>query len=394
MALTPAPGRDPSQRQQILDSRNLLPTEFMAPNNLTWGSEPTFSSNAPVGLYPGKQYILYDNRTGKQLASGSTAEEIQNILNIIDKELIPQGNKADWRLLDMGGAPTGATIDMHTRLPAPFGEAVKIGDQYGLPIAGDTPNNLFKDLILPLLAVPAATAAAYFGGNALLGATGGGAAAPAGALIPEGTSLAAQGLASLPANLAAINASTQAALAGAGLGAAGTGAATGGLLASTPAAAAPAPVAAAAPAAAIGELAPITVTATGSGFTLPTVAALTAGTGAGLLAGATTPPPTPTTQQGPIDSPDVNKNLLQKITAGMNLTDYLTLAGLAGSAAGGLFGGGGGGGVAATSPYTSLLGPAPTLGGSPAAARQMNAPYAGDYETYGMGPEYQFFKPA
>lgn len=130
----------------------------------------------------------------------------------------------------------------------------------------------------------------------------------------------------------------------------------------------------------------IVVTAGKSGFTLPSAAALGIGTGAtaGLLGGGTTPTATP-----------ADKNLLQKITAGMNLTDYLTLASLAGSAAGGLFGGGGGGGVAATSPYTSLLGPAPTLGGAVnATTRQMNAPYAGDYETYGMGPEYQFFKPA
>lgn len=129
----------------------------------------------------------------------------------------------------------------------------------------------------------------------------------------------------------------------------------------------------------------IVVTAAKSGFTLPAAAAV--GVGAGGLLGATTSPATSTT------AATTDKNLLQKIAGNMSISDYLTLAGLVGGAASGLFGGGGGGGAVATSPYTSLLGPAPTLGGAQTATtRQMNVPFAGDYEQYGFGPEYQFFK--
>lgn len=373
MAVIPAQGRDPSQREQILASQSLLPTEYMAPNYLTYGNAVSFGQNADVGLYPGKQYVLVDNRTGRQLAAGSSAEEIQNILSIINNELVPQGGKADWRLLDMGGAPTGATLDMHTALPSGFGEAVQVGDQYGIPIAGDRPNNFIKDMLIPLLTPIAATAGAYFGGNALLGAQGGGGAGAAGAGLGggggsaglgAGTSLASQGLASLPANLAAIQAGANTALAGAGLGA-GVG---------TAAAAAPSLLAAA------PEIGTIVVTApTAAG--LGTIAPVAAGTGltAGLLANAQ---PTALPEVGPMDTPQ-KPGILSNITKNLGISDYLTLGSLAASGIGSLFGGGQPGQAPYTSPFTSA-----------AAGRDMRAnPNIADYEQYGFGPEATFFKP-
>lgn len=143
-----------------------------------------------VGLYTNQgKYTLYDNRTGKVLAEGSSPEELKNISDIITGTLVPQGNDADWRLyssnpvvqtrphreflgggegpLKLEGNPFGDVIQGYNDLSTP-------GDPRGTVIAGDMPNNLFKDMILPLLAVPAATMGAYFGGNALLGAAGGG----------------------------------------------------------------------------------------------------------------------------------------------------------------------------------------------------------------------------
>lgn len=103
------------------------------------------------------------------------------------------------------------------------------------------------------------------------------------------------------------------------------------------------------------------------------------GLGSGLLNQFTSPPtlsqPEPTT----LDTTQP-KSLLDQIMK------YGSLASLASNALGDLFGGGGGaGGV--TTPYTSTLGPAPTFG------RGTFQPYTGNYETYGQGPEWNFFTP-
>jgi hypothetical protein len=47
--------------------------------------------------------------------------------------------------------------------------------------------------------------------------------------------------------------------------------------------------------------------------------------------------------------------------------------------------GGGGGGAGQMTPYVSQLGPMPTF------ARGAMTPFGGDYETYGFGPEFNFF---
>lgn len=427
MAVTPAPGRDPSQREQILASRNLLPTEYMAPNNLVYGNAPGFGDNGMVGLYPGKQYTLYDNRTNSVLASGSTPEEIQGILSIINTDLVPQGNKADWRLLDMGGSPTGRTLDMFTTLPSGFGEAIKVGDQYGIPIAGDVPNSFLKEYILPTAGILAATGGAYFGGNALLGAAGGGGAGGAGAvgagagaggassgLVPGALS----GLSFAPVASAPIAASavapivvtagagglTAAELAAiAGTAAAGTAATTtGGAASSTTASpttpAATTPAATTTAAATGSELAPLTVTA-GSTPTNLVPSSLLAGGGAAAAAAAnaagstTSAADTAASRTGMTDAELAATNagaggnsFLDKIISNMGITDYATLASLAASA---VAGGGGGGGTGSTTPYVSPFGAGTNFGGL--ASRTQINPNITDYEKYGFGPEAQFF---
>ena len=159
------------------------------------GTGAVGSGGNKVGLYTGQgKYTLYDNRTGKVLAEGSSPEELKNISDIISGTLVPQGNKADWRLyssnpviqnqphreflgggegpLKLDGNPFGDTIQGYNDLSTP-------GDPRGMVIAGDMPNNFVKDMLVPLLTPAALAAGAYFGGGALLGAKG---AAGAGSL--------------------------------------------------------------------------------------------------------------------------------------------------------------------------------------------------------------------
>lgn len=452
-----AAGRDPSQREQVLASRNLLPSEYKTPNFLTYGNAVSFGQNGEVELYPGKQYVLYDNRTGQQLASGSSAEEIQGILSIINNQLVPQGGKADWRLLDMGGAPTGATLDMHTMLPSGFGEAVKVGDQYGIPIAGDRPNSFIKDMLIPMLTPIAATAGAYFGGNALLGAQGGGGAGAAGAGLGgtggsaglgAGTSLASQGLASLPANLAAIQAGANTALAGAGLGTAALApaAAASSLLpvAAETGIVVTAPAAAATGLEAIAPLAIGTGTAAGAlssaggagaGSTAPSATGSEAAAGATpeeivvtaqkpLSLGAvgpltpvtqlpellqslanTVPPitpeaPPPTSEVGPIDTVK-EPGFLDKVTSALRPSDYLKIASLGAGLLGGGNDGSGtrytgvGGGLSpnfsAKLPTPSMPGASSNFAARPASEINTVNGQPRDWTKYGFGPEASFF---
>lgn len=70
-----------------------------------------------------------------------------------------------------------------------------------------------------------------------------------------------------------------------------------------------------------------------------------------------------------------------------NIARYYGLGSLGVDALGGLLGalGVGGGGGGAVSPYSGTLGPVPTF------TRGQFTPYTGDYETYGFGPEFDFF---
>lgn len=96
----------------------------------------------------------------------------------------------------------------------------------------------------------------------------------------------------------------------------------------------------------------------------PVAAVTTAGAGA-----------TPTTT-----TPEKTPSLLDQIIK------YYSLASLAGGALGDLFGNKSGT-AGTTTPYTSVLGPTPTFG------RGTFQPYTGNYETYGQGPEWNFFTP-
>ena len=413
-AIWAASGRDPSQREQILASQSLLPTDYYVPNYMNYGGGYTTGQKPDVGLYPGKEYVLVDNRTGQTLASGSTPEDFANIRNIIETQLVPQGGKADWSLVDMGGSPTGATLNMHTTLPSGVGEAVKVGDAYGIPIAGDRPNNFFTDLFLPMIAPIAATAGAYFGGTALLGAGGGGGAGAgaAGAGLAEGASLAPGALASLPANLAAIQSGANAALAGAGLGtAAGIGAGTAALTGGASAAG--------------SELPGLLVTATKAGSVVPvvaplaaaaTTAAATSGTSA---ANAASDAAISQNTQNAVDTAYTNAQTGAAsdlaaagyngmgagpfvaggagatvgggvLGTGLTASQLYNIGSLGSAVIGGLLGGGGGSGGAGTgTPYVSPFGAGPAIGG---ADFRVN-PNIKNYEQYGFGGEATFFRP-
>ena len=161
-------GRDPSQRSQVIDSANLVATPYQVPNWLKYGNGTgeTGTNGNQVPLYVGNNYTLYDEKTGKVLATGSTPEEIQNIQSIISNTLVPQGKNANWRLYSAGGAPQPTS--MHERMPGVYSELSTPGDPRGNVVAGDQPNDVFKDIILPMLAPAAGAALAYFGGMATM----------------------------------------------------------------------------------------------------------------------------------------------------------------------------------------------------------------------------------
>ena len=416
MALSPLQlaalnGRDPSQRSQVLDSRNLVTSDYNAPNWMTggngtgmWGAE---HGNVPLTV--GNNYALYDNKTGKVLARGSTAEELQNILGIINGQLVPQGNDADWRLLQMGGPQEGP--DMHTRYASPVGEAMQIGDEWGTPVAGDVPNNFVKDMLAPMITPIAGAALGYFGGNALLGAGGAGGSGAASSLGSITGSSAANavlpglagtvapvggmgGLGSLGAIGGGIGAGGAAAGAGvgAGLGAGGAGLTTAGLT-------------------------PITVIGSNGLTALQAAGALAPGLGGGLASLVNNSPVTgPETVGGdtievvadkppvtaPITVPPIN---IPKVPTDLGTPDVpkgpkipvktaLNWADLIGGILGGVGGATGGRtpymGSGKRDPIFSAKLPTPSLpgGGSAMSARRM--PEQNWYE-YGFHPEQSFF---
>jgi hypothetical protein len=174
---------------------------YEVPNWLEYGNGTGSTGpegSGKVGMYANQgKYTLYDNRTGKVLAEGSSPEELKNIYDVINNTLVPQGNDADWRLyssnpviqtqphrdfrdggegpLKLDGNPFGDVIQGYADKSTP-------GDPRGMVIAGDMPNSFVKDMLLPMVTPIAGAALGYFGGNALLGAMGKGAAPGLGAL--------------------------------------------------------------------------------------------------------------------------------------------------------------------------------------------------------------------
>lgn len=210
---------------------------YEVPNWLEYGNGTGSTGpegSGKVGMYANQgKYTLYDNKTGKVLAEGSSPEELKNIYDVINNTLVPQGNDADWRLyssnpviqtqphrdfrdggegpLKLDGNPFGDVIQGYADKSTP-------GDPRGMVIAGDMPNSFVKDMLLPMVTPIAGAALGYFGGNALLGAMGKGAAPGLGALsnITPSSALAtlqAAPIASVP------GATLGGAVGGAGLGA-------------------------------------------------------------------------------------------------------------------------------------------------------------------------------
>jgi hypothetical protein len=250
LAARVAPGRDPSQREQNIASQNLKATPYSINNFLEYGNGQGVAGGAPttVGLYAGHNYTLVDNKTGEVLAQGSTPEEIQRIQEIANNLSATQGKNADWRLYD--ATPEAGITNMHEKMPGAYLDLSTPGDPRGVVVAGNMPNNVFKDFIVPALTPIALAAGAYFGGGALLGQLGGGGAAATGGLSAAG-------------------------------GATGGAAASGGLTAATGAGLS----------AAASGVAPIVVTggAVTGGLTAAQTAALAAGlAGAGTAAGSGT----------------------------------------------------------------------------------------------------------
>jgi len=369
------------------------------------GNVNDVTERSTFAVNPSAQYRLVD-ASGNVIGSAASPAEVRSLVDTANALSQEQGKKAEWKLQQ-----TGATGGWNT-------------------VAQDDPNTIPTSIKLIGAAMAAATAAGALqpGGFMGAGTTGAGTTAGAtGAGLAEGASLASQGLASLPANLAAIQSGANAALAGAGLGAGAAGAAGTGLLS------------VAAPGA--FEAAPIVVTAGGSNFVLPSVAALTAGaTTAGLAGGAATPPAT-TSATPPADSvgPDLTltaktpTNILPEVLAtgaaataaaaanatgatstqadritptaketaalnagagaggvlgtGLSLTELATLGSLGASAVGSLLGGSGGTTGAGT-PYVSPFGTGGTMAGDFRAS-----PAIANYEQYGFGPEASFFRP-
>ena len=131
-------------------------------------------------------------------------------------------------------------------------------------------------------------------------------------------------------------------------------------------------------------------------------AALATGTAASLAAaanaaGATANPAETRTgmtpgQMASVSGLPAGSGLLAGLTSNLGITDYLTLAGVAGSGIASLLGGGGTGAGTGT-PYVSPFGAGGTFGN--VAGRDMRAqPQIADYERYGFGPEATFFQPA
>jgi len=160
LAAVVAPGRDPSQREQIIASANLKASPYAVKNWLDQGSG---SDKAYAGgttqLYEGHQYTLVDNKTGEVLAQGSTPEAIQKIQSIVDNQLAPQGRKADWRLYD--ATPDAGVTNMHERMPGIYTNFSTPGDPRGAVVAGNTPDastlgNIGKAVgtILPYAMIP------------------------------------------------------------------------------------------------------------------------------------------------------------------------------------------------------------------------------------------------
>lgn len=319
-----------------------------------------YRNAAPTVFQPGQQYVMTDGSGKNVIGRASSPEEMQKLVDL-------SSDKNDWKLYqaDAEGNYTPGT------------------ELFDRSNAGS-----FGSLILPMLAV----AGAGFGLGALGLGTGAGAGA-AGAMPSVGTALADVGAQLAGTSVFGLPA------------AAGTAAAAGGLGALAPAFGEI--VVTGAPAAGVGALAPA--------FTAGTLGAALAAAQPGpvnygdqvydqptdeiVVEGAKpiTPPVAPppltfdqimtlpaATTLAPNTSNITEPSTLKPGESSLlnQIMKYYSL----GSGALDMLGvGQGGGSTGAMTPYTSQLGVLPTF------TRGASTPFQGDYETYGQGPEWNFF---
>ena len=372
-----------------------------------------------IAADPNAQYRMYDERGKNRIvAEGTGVEALQNIYNIANQFNTEQGKKANWGIERLNPA-TGQWERISENDPAK-NIGGKIAD-IALPVAGALIAGPLgaaagsglssvaqgRSLEDTLLRAAISGGATFAGGQVLGGAPGGGASGVGGTL---GGSLAAAG----PAAQAALNATLPGIIVSGALGsAAGSalGSAAGSVLGSAlTSGAAPTP---AQPAPAQQQ--PVEITPEGDLILTGTRPAVPTGIGIGAIA-----PTLPNLIPSSVPTPDVTPEIVVEGTSpsqkplpvealiptsiapalpnlipssvptpdvgGNSLLDDIIKYYSLGSGALDLLGGvlGGGGGPAAT-PYVSQLGPAPTF------SRGAFRPFAGDYETYGFGPEFNFF---
>lgn len=428
LAARVAPGRDPSQREQIIASQNLVPTPFSINNYLEFGNGQGVAGGTPAttGLYAGHNYTLVDNKTGTILAQGSTPEEIQKIQDIANNLNSTQGKDADWRLYDAN--PESGITNMHEKMPGAYLDLSAPGDPRGVVVAGNMPNNVFKDFIIPALTPIALAAGAYFGGGALLGQAAGGGAAGAGAAgagAATGTGAAATGAGLGTAATAASGVAPIVVTGATGLTAAQTAALATGLAGAGAAAGTGTGAGAGGSASAANPYDPIVVTGGGAttglealpvlaGGIAPTLPALTelamdptlaqpqpedivvsgnrpvpqtvvpdvlAPAGSVLAGLGLTAPPTPDpalTEKGGV------------LGTGLNVPQLISIGSVGADLLKNLLAGGDGTGTGV--PYVSPFGAGTGVGIG--AGQDMRAnPNIADYEKYGFGPEAMFFQP-
>lgn len=378
----------------------------------TYGNENNQSNAQDVterstfAIDPNAQYRLLD-ASGKVIGTASTPQEVAALVAQANQLSQSGGDKASWNL-QKSTIAAGSPND-----PIKQGWTSVATDQNSELF--DTPMKLLAAAMLAATGAGALQPGGFAGAGAAGGGAAGGAAGAAGAGLSAGASLAPGALASLPANLAAISAGAQGALAGAGLGAAGLGAAG-----AAGAATGILPSLGATGAVGASELAPIVVTGTaGGGLTAGTAlggAALAGGAAAAAdLAGATDAAVSANTQNA-VDNAYFNAQqgaaetlaptygtgaatgaaagagggLLSKPISQWTVSDWMNAASLGGGLLSGIIGqqgqqGTGTGGYPYTSPFGSL---------TSIAGKDMRAsPTIANYETYGFGPEATFFKP-
>ena len=396
------------------------------PNNPTASMAEVFrfttdGGNHPVTFTPGMAFNMVDP-SGKTIASASTPEEMRKLVDL--SKSVPGYTLQQTAGQDLNAYASGMTPTK-------------------------TPENLFKELVLPMLAI----AGAGFGLSALgLGAGAGGAAGAAGAgaagampsvgsvLANVGTQLAGTSVFGLPA--AATTAGTLAAAAPAFGGITVVGAPAAGVSALAPAALGAGTLGAALAAAQPGPInygnqiydntapepdysnvneivvespsitppAPTPPLSLGDIATLaPLVPPITSIPNVDVpMQELPAEPPSPepdivvTAPKQPPLTIDQIMTLPAATTLAPNtsnitepstlkpgesnlLNDIMKYYSIGSGVLDALGVGQGGGSTAATTPYTSTLGVLPTFG------RGAFTPYQGDYEQYGFGPEFNFF---